>query len=75
MLFNLFSKTSGFNVYLSPFSLALLKPAATGRATNWRVLFNGKRKTENGKLTMRSESRGCLHTMPSREEEKPAQQD
>ena len=33
-------------------------------------------QTENGKLktepTMRSESRGCLHTMPSREEEKPA---
>ena len=37
MLFNLFSKTSGFNVYLSPFSLALLKPAATGRFQKLRV--------------------------------------
>ena len=36
--------------------------------------INGKRKAENGKLTMRSESRGCLHTLPSREEEKPAKQ-
>ena len=35
---------------------------------------NGKLKTENGKLTLRSESRGSLLTMPSREEEKPAKQ-
>ena len=31
MLFNLFSKTFGFNAYLFPPLLALLKPAATGR--------------------------------------------
>ena len=31
MTFNLFSKTSGFNAYLFPTSLALLKPAATAR--------------------------------------------
>ena len=41
MPFNSFSKTFGFNAYLFPSSLALLKPAATARATKWRVLFNG----------------------------------
>ena len=35
---------------------------------------NAKCKMQNAKPTLRSESRGCLHTMPSREEEKPAKQ-
>ena len=29
---------------------------------------------QNAEPTLRSESRGCLHTMPSREEEKPSQE-
>ena len=32
------------------------------------------RDESNAEPTLRSESRGCLHTMPSREEEKPAKQ-
>ena len=29
-------------------------------------------RMQNAKPTLRSESRGCLHTLPSREEEKPS---
>ena len=35
------------------------------RVTQWR----------KAQPTLRSEGRGCLHTLPSREEEKPAKQD
>ena len=41
----------------------------------WLVVGEYKRRVESGELTMRSENRGCLHTMPSREEEKTAKQD
>ena len=34
---------------------------------------NSKCKMQNSKPTLRSESRGCLHTMPSRKEEKPSE--
>ena len=33
-----------------------------------------KQDESNAEPTLRSESRGCLHTMPSREEEKPSQE-
>ena len=57
MLFNFFSKTFGFNAYLFlPFLLALLKPAATGRATNWRVFL-----TENFSVLP---SKHCIAVCP-----------
>ena len=35
-----------------------------------KALFEGL--MQNAELTQRNESRGCLHTMPSRKEEKPS---
>ena len=35
------------------------------------MYFTFRRKTKD-EPTQRSESRGCLHTLPSRKEEKPA---
>ena len=38
------------------------------------VVYDERRETKD-EPTQRSESRGCLHTLPSRKEEKPAKQD
>ena len=44
------------------------------RVNLWGDCSFGQSFFFNGKLTLRSESRGSLLTMPSREEEKPAKQ-
>ena len=53
-----------------------IAPPLGGKVARVSVILkmqNAECRMQNAKLTQRNESRGCLHTMPSRKEEKPSE--